>query len=378
MNARIDQRDLFGFMNSLNMGIVIIDKDFKVVFWNSWMNSRFDPSQVFVQGTSLVDLTDISERFVSSLSEARDFGLSSLLSNKINNMPFRLVQGGIALSYNLLISRMDQVENGQHDILIQVMDVTQVKQRESFIAEKQREIDQEREHSFNKERLVSLGELSSSVAHEINNPLAILSMNYKMIDKMMIKKGIMFPELHELIVEGRQTIERMIALISSVKNLARNPEHDSFSNFPLSVILNDVFPVLKAQAHTEGVEIRFDLSQPGMSVPIKCLRILLGQVFVNLINNSFYELKKHKEKWVEIKTKVVQDFLEISVTDSGNGIPLHIRDKIFLPFYTTKNIGEGTGLGLSTVHKIITNHRGKIRVDESNPHTSFIISIPLK
>lgn len=361
--------------DDMNIGIFLLDENFRVTFVNKWTEKRFDPSFPLVPGNLMIDQETAPGRFVEALKVARDNGRSSLLSGKLNRLPFKLVHGGIELSFNLLISRVCE---DQKDILVQIIDVTQVKQREQFLLDKQKEVDIIRAHSFTQERLVSLGELSSSIAHEINNPLAIIELSVRMIEKIATKKQLLFPELGVHIHEVGASIKRVNSLITSIKNLARNSNAEKVTSEPLNVIIQDVLPVLALRAKQEGIELRYDAEAEAFNVPIECMRALLGQVFVNILNNSFYEMRKFEQKWVEVDAKLNPDTIEIAITDSGAGIPATIREKIFLPFFTTKDIGEGTGLGLGTVLKIIDGHNGKIRIDSESPNTRFVISLPIR
>jgi two-component system, NtrC family, sensor kinase len=121
----------------------------------------------------------------------------------------------------------------------------------------------------------------------------------------------------------------------------------------------------------------------------------IGRVLLNLINNAFYAvrtghaLSQHApslQPMVTISTKNLGDKIEIRVKDNGNGIPEHIKDKIFQPFFTTKPTGQGTGLGLSLSYDIVKAHGGEIRVEslpagqagEEGVGTEFIITLPFK
>ena len=107
----------------------------------------------------------------------------------------------------------------------------------------------------------------------------------------------------------------------------------------------------------------------------------MGRVILNLISNAFYAVNEKKKSGVEnyepivsIQTKKVNDKIEISVKDNGNGIPKNIIDKIFQPFFTTKPSGHGTGLGLSISNEIIKSHNGEMVVDSiQNEFTQFTI-----
>jgi len=96
------------------------------------------------------------------------------------------------------------------------------------------------------------------------------------------------------------------------------------------------------------------------------------------LNNAHDAIAARAEKWIKISVVDGNGFLEIKVTDSGTGISAEIREKIFQPFFTTKEIGKGTGMGLSISSGIIKNHCGELRVDEKCPNTCFSIRLPKK
>lgn len=95
------------------------------------------------------------------------------------------------------------------------------------------------------------------------------------------------------------------------------------------------------------------------------------------LNNSHDAVKSLKEKWIHIEANVSDQYVHLSVIDSGTGIPDEVSDKIFRPFFTTKNIGEGTGLGLSISQGIIRSHGGTLQYDGNSPNTKFVISLPI-
>jgi len=115
----------------------------------------------------------------------------------------------------------------------------------------------------------------------------------------------------------------------------------------------------------------------------------IGRVMLNLINNAFYavaekltaqssELKADFKPLVSVQTKKINDGIEITVTDNGNGIPQKILDKIFQPFFTTRPTGQGTGLGLSLAYDIVKAHGGEIKVETSEGEGStFVIELPV-
>lgn len=100
------------------------------------------------------------------------------------------------------------------------------------------------------------------------------------------------------------------------------------------------------------------------------------QVLLNLINNAHDALENADEKWIEIKLEETENEIRLSVSDSGPGIPHELKEKIFNPFFTTKPVGKGTGMGLSISHGIVRSHHGSLEFNDKEKRTSFVNSLP--
>ena len=98
---------------------------------------------------------------------------------------------------------------------------------------------------------------------------------------------------------------------------------------------------------------------------------------MNLINNSIDALENLSKKWIRIEFKLIQNHILISVIDSGIGLPSEIKDKIMNPFFTTKEVGKGTGLGLFISWSLIESNGGKLYLDPQNKNTCFVIDLPI-
>lgn len=370
-------KDKYYFLNSLNIGILVLDSDMQVLFINQWLKSKLSASTLSV-GTKLMAQEGVYERFFMALESTLKSGLSHMLTSKLNHLPIELFHGKTALSYNVSISQLSAASSDQESkILLQFTDVTQVKEREDYLKFKQKEIDDQREKSFYQERLSALGELTSSIAHEINNPLAIMDLNYQTLHKMISKKGLLDEKFEDIFLEGKTTIKRITELIRSVRDLAHAPALEEYSRECLATVLNSALVVLTEKSRNMGVDLQIDLAQEIFTFPFDMNRPLIGQVFVNLLNNALHAVRDLDEKWIKITGEVTDEKIKIRFVDSGPGIPKEDQDKIFLPFYTTKDIGEGTGLGLSTCLKIVQGHHGEMKVDNLAAHTTFLIELPI-
>lgn len=128
---------------------------------------------------------------------------------------------------------------------------------------------------------------------------------------------------------------------------------------------------------TQGIDVKIELTPELLQQKLHGNRVQLSQVFMNLFSNSYDAILKKDSKWVKLEASITDQTIEIKFSDCGYGIPKSVASHIFDPFYTTKEVGKGTGLGLSISKNIITKHGGSIALDQSAPHTTFLISIPL-
>ncbi|NQZ00436.1 MAG: GHKL domain-containing protein [Bdellovibrionales bacterium] len=124
------------------------------------------------------------------------------------------------------------------------------------------------------------------------------------------------------------------------------------------------------------LSIEVDTSNVQKDLSVECREAEIGQVLVNLINNSFDAISGLDERFIVFETEADDEFVTIRVTDSGSGIPLEVRKRLFDPFYTTKPVGSGTGLGLSISANIISTHGGEFFYDDQYENTTFVIRLP--
>jgi C4-dicarboxylate-specific signal transduction histidine kinase len=125
----------------------------------------------------------------------------------------------------------------------------------------------------------------------------------------------------------------------------------------------------------ENLGIRIEVDYPTQETQVICDPGQLTQVLMNLINNAADAIHGLSEKWIRLSWKQVKDNLVIRVMDSGRGIPPEILVKIMQPFFTTKELGRGAGLGLSISKAIVENHGGQLVYEEQSGHTSFRVEL---
>lgn len=223
-------------------------------------------------------------------------------------------------------------------------------------------------------KLVSLGEMAAGIAHEINNPLAIIQGSSDQMEKMINRPDTEITKLLDYNSKIQKTVGRISRIIKSLKGLARNGENDPFLPFEFQNILEPCIEISRQRFRNEKIDL--EILPYDTTLKIVGQEIQLSQVLMNLINNAFdAAVAGQSPRWVKIELVALNDYFEIRVQDSGLGVPKEIRDKIMEPFFTTKPINKGTGLGLSISKNIMEQNQGTLLLDDSAPHTTFVMRI---
>jgi signal transduction histidine kinase len=276
----------------------------------------------------------------------------SMLTNSINNL-----KNELSTTRATLLELNSDLEN-------------KVKERTALLEE-------ERARSIQSAKLASLGEMAGGIAHEINNPLAIISSTMQFLRKSVQKKKL----TDEIIIDAIDTIDATVVRTSKIITGLRTVSHhsDTFSKRDIVArhIFDDVLGLCSERFKNHGVEILLNLEGEEFDGLISCDRVQLSQVLINLLGNAFDAIQGLENKWIKLELLRDNDFDLIRVSDSGTGIPEEIIEKIFNPFFTSKDVGKGTGLGLSISKSIMAKHNGSIELDQTSEHTCFVIRIPV-
>lgn len=229
-------------------------------------------------------------------------------------------------------------------------------------------------------KIVMIGEMASSIVHEINNPLSVIQMNGQILKKQIAKDPEHYSKAVSTIPESLLSgVDRISKIIAGLKNFAYQGDGRADEKEILAVcqVIDDSLFFTNHKMRKRNID--FEFIRAEREVTTKGAMIQLSQVFVNLINNASDAVQNLEEKWirVEVLASDKSKEIEVRITDSGKGIPDDLREKIFQTFYTTKERGKGTGLGLSISQKILSAHDGRIDIDSSCPNTCFQVFLPL-
>jgi signal transduction histidine kinase len=225
--------------------------------------------------------------------------------------------------------------------------------------------------------LAALGEMAGAIAHEINNPLMILYLKSGLL-KRRISALNADPEKSEQALEDVDSLYEIAQRISGITRgllaFAGESHEEKLETIPLHRITTQAMQLCSQKFLNAGIQVRQELIPDAALVRARPMQ--LTHALLNLLTNAFDAVKKEPERWIRIGFRDLGGFLELSVTDSGRGIPTENRDRIFEPFFTTKKLGEGPGLGLSVAKGLIESHHGTIRFDETAENTCFVIRLP--
>lgn len=219
-------------------------------------------------------------------------------------------------------------------------------------------------------KLASLGEMSAGVAHEINNPLGIISGNVPLLMRYIHEPQKLESKI-EIIQKATQRIEK---IVKGLKKFSRSSTEVQHKTEDLSNIMAEVLTLTEAKSKRHSTEVSVDCEQ---GLTILCDSVEIEQVLVNLINNAIDAVKESSERWVKLKCFLRNEKVTVQVVDSGPGISEEIEEKLFHPFFTTKPVGKGTGLGLSISKGILDHHKASISINRNFPTTCFEIQFPL-
>jgi len=240
---------------------------------------------------------------------------------------------------------------------------------QDMLLEKSLEI--EKAKSIQNAKLASLGEMSASVAHEINNPLAVISAILQLIKKVK-DDPIQF---EQKIVTLKKSVDRISKIVNGLRKFSKSGNQNLYKEESIEKIISEALVFVDYKLKKHEIELKLDIQN---NYSILCDPLEIEQVIINLISNAADAIKNLDIKWIQIKAfqhtlDNNEQTFHLQIIDSGLGISQSEEDKIFQPFYTTKQLGEGTGLGLSIAKGLLEQHKAKIQINRSFQNTCFEI-----
>jgi len=359
-------------------GIISTDMEGKVLYMNKQTSLLFDGPESSHIGKSYFELVTSYDFFEEDGSPIPKDQMAIPQALKgVSQLP-RLLRrrknGGNPENDSWVISQAISLcdEHAKISVVVLVIrDITEQKKNDLLMAQQKIQLELSA-------RLSSVGEMAAGIAHEINNPLAVIQRRAEQIIENLDDGKIDPTQIRNYSEKIVSFSKRISKIIRSLKSLSRDGEHDSFEAVPIRTLVDDSLELCREKFRNHEVALLLELPE---EMQVECRTTQISQVLLNLINNAFdavTSLAGTAEKWVKVSASMENGDVLIRVADSGPGIPLELRQKIGIPFFTTKEAGKGTGLGISVSRRIMHLHHGTLKLDDSNPFTCFVLRLPEK
>jgi C4-dicarboxylate-specific signal transduction histidine kinase len=283
--------------------------------------------------------------------------IKKVLSGETSTFEFTHVTAdGREIQCQTRLSRLPAA--GRQLVRVTVTDITELKQLQAKIRET--------------EKLAAIGMLAAGVAHEIGNPLMALSMAAESLERKTCneytqgKLGLI-----------REHIDRISRIVRQMSDLAR-PQSGQRAKCDLNTIVRRAVDIVRYDKRSGNCEIVYELAEHLPNAEV--VEDELMQVCINLALNAFDSMAANppeRARRLTVRSSATDAALTVSFHDTGAGVPEEIRPKLFQPFFTTKEAGRGSGLGLSVSYRIMQEHGGTLRLgDDGTPGAVFVFEIP--
>jgi two-component system, NtrC family, sensor kinase len=337
-------------LESMDAGILVLDLDGKTARWNRAMESLYGRNRDEVLGRTLDEV--FPEAFLEALRGSLVLGRTEEIDHIYKlHLP---TADGRSLMVNVSVAPFQLVSGERRGTVLIVDDVTE-----------RIDLENQLQHS---EKMASIGLLAAGVAHEVNTPLAGIS-SYTQLLLGQVEPG---DPLHPLLEKIEKQSFRAAKIINNLLNFARSGTTE-FEPLDVNKLLLDVLSLLEHQLEGSHIKVRREL---GSDLPaVRGNENRLQQVFFNLILNARDAMPRGG--WLTLVTRADEDAVVVEFKDTGVGIKREDIKRIYDPFFTTKGIGRGTGLGLSVTYGILQEHGGAIFVDSvAGQGTTFQVALP--
>jgi PAS domain S-box-containing protein len=394
--------------NSMSEGFVVLDRRGTVRFANPESEWLLGWDSEEMEGRDFVDIVCGEEKHESAdfVKSAINMTLHDGLIRSGFDDVFRHKEGrGVDVAYS--VSPLEG-EGSDTGVVVTFSDISQRKRAEEERRNLERQLNQTH-------KMEAVGQLAGGIAHEINTPIQYIGENLKFIFEsyqdttsllksysQLMQKAADLPELQQDVAnvkamieeidltyleeETTSAIEQSISGTEQVANIVQamkefaHPGSKQMVLADMNRIVSNAVAVCKNEwKYVADTELKLGDNLPQ----VKCLGGEVSQVVLNLVINAAHAIEAAelgRKGLITISTSYNQDYLEVSVTDTGTGIPKDVQDHVFNPFFTTKDVGQGTGQGLAIAQDIVVvKHQGELFFEtEEGAGTRFVMRLPLR
>ena len=352
------------------VGGAIFDLDHKLIKYNGsfkkWTGCKrgATPTDLFPEMSA--------DRYEKGISKRGRFSYKATIQNKKGD------EIDLALAFRKISRR------GEEYIFLQVDDRTREREKDAILKratqlleKRNRELDRlNRDLSEAYDQLLltgkmmAVGEMAASMILEMRHPVNMMMANAQLLDDFIRDS-----EATEMLQDIIQYCTQVSKILEGLNSYAEKKERD-LEPHSIKTLLDDAFKLCRRPIEAQRIKLTTPLVDEGLM--IGCRPTEIGQVFINILNNSAEAVGGTEDAWIRVEVESVDDKIIVSVIDSGEGLPEALAQKIMEPFFTTKDAGagSGTGLGLTISRKILTSHRGQLELDTDSPNTKFVMTFP--
>jgi C4-dicarboxylate-specific signal transduction histidine kinase len=271
--------------------------------------------------------------------------------------------------------QLRQVKDFRRRFIEKVKFQIELKERNDELIKIQQDQNEQTVKLIHTSRMAALGEMAAGIAHEINNPLMVISGNLQQIERKITRANnaeAMTWLKHT--ASSLQAINRVTKIINGLRLFSQQSDNLPRKNVSLNVIIEETLSFCGEMLKARYVRLEVE-NIPD--VIIECHSVQISQVLINIIKNAEDAVKSQEDehRWVKLRFEMNNQAVLIHLSNGGTKIAKEITDKLFLPFFTTKPLGEGTGLGLSISKGIMHEHGGDLKFNEIENQTTFTISL---
>ena len=302
--------------------------------------------------------------------------LAIIYSRRITTPIHKLIDATNRIGRGDLDKKIELTTNDEIQILANEFELMRQKLQESYqgmeekIQKRTRELQEAQAQISHQEKMASLGMMAAGIAHEIGNPLTSIS---SMVQ--IIKRKNADPKTGEYISNILKNIERISRIVRELVDFSRPSSYEE-APADINEIIKSAVGIIKYDRRAKNLVYRLLLDSNLPETVLVSDHLL--QVFLNILINAVDASEDYGDK-IEVKSYVKNGNIHVDITDNGCGIPDDIQKKIFEPFYTTKEVGKGTGLGLTVSYGFVEKLKGEIKVKSNvGSGSTFIITIPIR
>lgn len=248
-------------------------------------------------------------------------------------------------------------------------------QLEARVTERTQQLEEQRHRSIEQARLAAIGRFASSLAHELNNPLAVVHASIDLLKKKQAMQKLTPESLSEKLEIMSKMVHRATNIVKSVRNISRDSSSDPVFDENLEELVTDNLSMVEAAHRNAGVRVETQLSE---GIRVACRKGEIGQVLINLLNNAKDAIEDlpPADRWIKLETFVREKTAVVRVSNGGPVLGEDVEAKMMEPFFTTKAVGKGTGLGLSLSQTIAKLHGGHLCFVREG-YTTFELVLPV-